>query len=301
MSMDYSYTATEGLDWSALISALVDPICGTNGKSRGEHLEGPLGRIFGGQVIAQALMAASREEQDARLAHSVHASFLRAGDVNKPVDYCVTVPFAGRSFTTRNVVATQGDHAILILLASFHRPEDGLVHQVAMQTEAGPAETRRRLERWRETAGERARLFSDRLDTRPIEIVPLEPDALFGAEPNAPRSAWWMRLRRPMAASPPMQRALLAYASDMMLLRNAMLPHRVRPFSRGVQTASLDHAIWFHETPDMDEWLLFETDSPWAGHARGLNRGHFFTAQWKLVATVTQESLMRLSDPAPSP
>ncbi len=109
-----------------------------------------------------------------------------------------------------------------------------------------------------------------------------------------------MRLRHPAGAEPAVQRALLAYASDMMLLRTAMLPHGIRPFSRGVQTASLDHAIWFHDTPDMDDWLLFETDSPWAGHARGLSQGHFFTAQGRLVASVAQESLMRMRRP-PTP
>jgi acyl-CoA thioesterase-2 len=282
------------MDWTSLISALIAPVPGTDGMSRGEHFEGAFGRIFGGQVIAQALMAASRDEQDDRQARSLHASFLRPGSVSKPVDYRVTLPFAGRSFATRQVVATQDDQPILILLASFHRSEDGLTHQAAVQTQVQPDEAQRRLVLWREKAGDRARLFSERLDTRPIELVPIDPDALFGAEPAPPRSAWWMRSRRPLAASPPMQHALLAYASDMMLLRNAMLPHRVRPFSGGVQTASLDHAIWFHETPDMNDWLLFETDSPWAGYARGLNRGHFFTAQGKMIATVTQESLMRL-------
>ena len=288
------------LIWSQDIRRLVDPVPTAPLAARGEGLDGPAGRIFGGQAIAQALMAAAQAEGQGRLAHSLHASFLRAGDVGKAVDYHVTEHFLGRSFANRQVIATQDGQPILVVQVSFHGAEDGHAHQVDMRTHLTPQQSADRLRQWRNRTDERGRLFADRLDGRPIEIVPIDPDALFGAEPQSPRSAWWMRLRHPAGAEPAVQRALLAYASDMMLLRTAMLPHGIRPFSRGVQTASLDHAIWFHDTPDMDDWLLFETDSPWAGHARGLSRGHFFTAQGRLVASVAQESLMRMRRP-PTP
>lgn len=275
------------------MAALIDPTPGAHGAARGCSLEGPGGRIFGGQVVAQALMAATHLEQDGRQAHNLHASFLRAGDVSKPVDYHATEPFAGRSFATRQVIAMQDGQPILALTASFHRSETGPAHHAPKRTQASPDEALQRLDTWRASGGEQARLFSERLGSRPIEIVPIDPDALFGGEPQAPRTAWWARLRRPLASSPAMHRGLLAYTSDMLLLRNAMLPHAIRPFSPGVQTASLDHAVWFHETPDLSEWLIFETDSPWAGHARGLSRGCFYDQDGRLIASVAQESLMR--------
>ena len=253
-------------------------------------------------MIASDLTAPVREKYDKLIADGL-TPIRRWGepsDVGKAVDYQVTEHFLGRSFANRQVIASQDGEPILVVQVSFHGAEDGHAHQVDMRTHLTPQQSADRLRQWRNRTDERGRLFADRLDGRPIEIVPIDPDALFGAEPQSPRSAWWMRLRHPAGAEPAVQRALLAYASDMMLLRTAMLPHGIRPFSRGVQTASLDHAIWFHDTPDMDDWLLFETDSPWAGHARGLSRGHFFTAQGRLVASVAQESLMRMRRP-PTP
>jgi acyl-CoA thioesterase-2 len=293
----YRKSAPQPPQWSQVIERLIVPQAVTPLSARGDGLEGPVGRIFGGQAIAQAVMAGCQAERSGRLPHSLHASFLRAGDVRMSVDYQVTEHFLGRSFAQRQVIASQGAHPILVVQLGFHIAEPGPAHQTAMRCTFTPAQSTERLARWRATADERGKLFAERLDGRPIEIVPIDPDALFGADPQPPHSAWWMRLRHPLGAAPDLARALLAYASDMMLLRNAMLPHGIRPFSRGVQTASLDHAIWFHDTPDMDDWLLFETDSPWAGHARGLSRGHFFTASGHLIASVTQESLMRVLQP----
>lgn len=285
---------TPPADWSQLIEQMIVPQPVTPLTARGEGLEGPVGRIFGGQALAQAVMAGCQAEREGRLPHSLHASFMRAGDIRKPVDYHVTEHFLGRSFANRQVLATQDGQPILVMQIGFHIAEPGPAHQAEMRCTVTPAQSIKQLAQWRARADERTRLFAERLDGRPIEIVPIDPDALFGADPQPPRSAWWLRLRHPLGASPILTRALLTYASDMMLLRNAMLPHGIRPFSRGVQIASLDHALWFHETPDMDDWLLFEMDSPWAGHARGLSRGHFFTASGQLVASVTQESLMRM-------
>lgn len=283
-------------EWGTRVRSLVEPTPLAAGTYQGTHFEGFASRIFGGQTIAQALMAASLAEEQGKLAHSLHACFLRAGDPGKPVHYQVTDLVAGRSFANRQVIARQDGQPILIMLAGFHRAESGPGHQSAMRNTTVPEQALERLATWRNTADERGRLLTQRLDGRPMEIVPIDPNALFGAQPQLPQSAWWMRMRHPVGADGALQRGLLAYASDIMLLRNAMLPHGVRPFTPGVQSASLDHAIWFHDTPDMDEWLLFETDSPWAGGARGLSRGHFFTSNGRLVATVTQESLMRMPE-----
>lgn len=281
-------------EWNAHIRSLVEPALEGTDSFVGTYFEGFSGRIFGGQTIAQALMAASLREDQGKVAHSLHACFIRPGDPGQRVVYQVIDHAVGRSFANRQVIAQQDGQPILIMLAGFHRAENGLSHQARMRTTMMPDMAVERLAAWRATADERGRLLTERLDGRPMEIVPIDPDALFGAQPQPPKSAWWMRMRQPVGAEAALQRGLLAYASDIMLLRNAMLPHGVRPFTQGVQTASLDHAIWFHDTPDMDDWLLFETDSPWAGGARGLSRGHFFTAAGKLVATVTQESLMRM-------
>lgn len=284
-------------DWTDHIRSLLQPVSTPEGHCLGGHFEGLGGRIFGGQAIAQALMAASHKEDAGRLVHSLHACFLRAGDTREPVHYHVTEHLAGRSFANRQVVAMQGGQPILTLMASFHRREAGPCHQAPMRTKMTLAEATARLEAWRSLPDGRGRLMGERLDGKQIEIVPADPDALFGADPHPPRAAWWLRLRSPVTADTALQAAALAYASDIMLLRNAMLPHGVRPFTPGVQSASLDHAIWFHEMPDLNDWLLFETDSPWAGHARGLSRGHFYTADGRMVATVTQESLMRVVRP----
>ena len=183
---------------------------------------------------------------------------------------------------------------ILSMIASFHTPEAGFAHAASPPVDMDVAAALDALESWRQHNSEASQSpIIDRLQNRPIEIVPLDPGSLFGARSRKPETGVWMRLRDPADTDPLLQRALLAYASDMMFLRNAMLPHAVRPGSSMVQAASLDHAIWFHETPDFNQWHLFATDSPWAGHARGLNHGHFFDENGRMVATVSQESLMR--------
>jgi len=281
-------------------------------EKTGEGLyRGPTGpsfgsRLFGGQAFAQALMAGSLAEKDGRLAHSVHAYFLKAGAAAAPMDLSVTPLTEGRSFATRRIEGSQGNQVnggatIFTMVASFHRAEEGWRHAADISPPIGPEDAQQRFDEWAEANrhGPLARMI-DRFEERPVDVIPFDPATLYGSAQAQPASGWWMRLRRPVEPDPALQRAVLAYASDMMLLRTAMLPHGIRPFSRGVQTASLDHAIWFHDTPDMDDWLLFETDSPWAGHARGLSQGHFFTAQGRLVASVAQESLMRMRRP-PTP
>lgn len=250
--------------------------------------------LFGGQAIAQGLMAACAEEDGTRLPHSLHAHFLRPGVRAEPVDYQVTTLSQGRSFAARRVEAMQADTVICSMIASFHIQEPGFEHQQEAPFSLDIDAALESLAKWnlRHEAAANSSVI-ERLQNRPVEIVPLDPGALFGTRPREPRTGAWMRMRQPTGAGPAMQRALLAYASDMMFMRNAMLPHSISLAAGTMQATSLDHAIWFHETPDFDRWHLFATESPWAGHARGLNRGFFFSQEGKLVATVSQESLMR--------
>lgn len=251
-------------------------------------------RLFGGQAVAQALMAASGEEHDGRVAHSLHAYFLRAGAASIPVEYTVTPLAEGRSFATRRVEARQGETLIFSMIASFHAPEPGFAHAIEAPFDLDIDAAKASLKSWSaHNAAAASTPVIERLQHRPVEIVPLDPGSLFGTRAREPKTGSWMRMRDAAGADPAMQRALLAYASDMMFLRNSMLPHGIRPGSSRAQVASLDHAIWFHETPDFDRWHLFATGSPWAGHARGLNQGHFFSTDGRLIATVTQENLMR--------
>ena len=251
-------------------------------------------RLFGGQAVAQGLLAACAEESEGRVPHSLHAYFLKAGASSVPVEYQVTTLSEGRSFATRRVEGRQGAATIFSMIASFHAEEPGFEHQSDSDIDLDVDAALAALESWRDHNAEAAATpIVDRLQNRPIEIVPLDPGSLFGARARKPKTGVWMRMRDPAGPDPLLQRALLAYASDMMFLRNAMLPHAIRPGSDKVRAASLDHAIWFHRTPDFDAWHLFATDSPWAGSARGLNRGHFYDREGRMVATVAQESLMR--------
>lgn len=259
-------------------------------------------RMFGGHALAQALMAACEAEPDAdRLPHSLHAHFLQPGDAREPMRYDVTTLGTGRSFARRRVEAMQGDRHVLTMTVSAQGEEDGLSHAAAPPDIGDFDSARRALEQWQDAQGNLRRLpvIGD-LGLRPIEVVPADAPSLFGDAPHPPGSAVWMRAREGGAVSPAMARAQLAYASDILFLRNALLPHGVRPGEEGIQIASLDHALWFHTTPDFAEWHLLAGESPWAGKGRGLSRGHFFTEDGILVATVTQENLMRVTGGRPA-
>jgi len=251
-------------------------------------------RLFGGHAIAQALLAATAVEDEGRLPHSLHAHFLKAGSSAHPVRYAVTPLSAGRSFAVRRVDGFQGDALIFTMTVSFHIAEPGFAHTSPTPFPLDIDAALAGLEKWRASDDQSSSIpIVERLQKRPIEIVPIDPGLLFGSQGREAKTAVWMRMRDPAQADPALQRALLGYASDMMFLRNALLPHGIRPGSDRVQAASLDHAVWFHETPDFDKWHLFATESPWAGHARGLNRGHFYDLEGRMIASVSQESLMR--------
>ena len=261
---------------------------------RGARLPEGRGRVFGGQVIAQALRAAMRSIDGDRIVHSLHAYFLRAGDDALPIVYRVERDFDGKSFANRRVIALQRGQPILNMAASFQTPEEGMSHQGQMpevpapETLASEAELLR-LER-EATGGPEPIWFSR---PQPIEIRPVEARPMFSPDKREPRFASWFRVVAPVGDDPDVHRAILAYASDMRLLATSMLPHGVSWATPGMQTASLDHALWIHQEARTDDWLLFATDSPWSGHARGFNRGQIFSRDGRLVASIAQEGLIR--------
>jgi len=265
---------------------------------RGSRQPGGVGRVFGGQVVAQALQAAQRSIGDAKVAHSLHAYFMRPGDEDYPIIYRVVRDFEGRSFANRRVIAMQKGQPILNMTASFHLPAEGLHHQQAMPDVPMPEALRSERElrdEMRDQLPEKSHRFLMR--ARPIEIRPVSPRNWFRPDKIDPAIQHsWFRVVAPLPDDPVLHRAMLAYASDMVLLGTCMLPHGVSFVTGEVQTASLDHALWLHEPFRFDEWLLYSTDSPWSGHSRGFNRGRIYTRDGRLVASVAQEGLIRLKD-----
>ncbi len=250
-------------------------------------------RIFGGHVIAQALMAAYRTVPD-RMCHSLHAYFIRPGDPSIPVIYQVDRARDGGSFTTRRVVAIQHGKQIFNLSASFHVQEDGWDYQHAMPDVKGP-------EHWLDRPDLREPYIDkipeeyrdDFLRERPIEIREVDPRDLFEPEKTTDKNYLWFRMEAAKGQSPIMQQCLLAYASDMNLLGSSLRPHGLTWFQGKVMTASLDHAMWFHAPIDFSDWHLYELDAPFTGGARGFNRGLIYNQNGQLAASTAQEGLMR--------
>ncbi|MBH79550.1 MAG: acyl-CoA thioesterase II [Gammaproteobacteria bacterium] len=252
-------------------------------------------RVYGGQVLGQALVAASRTVPEDRHAHSLHGYFLRAGDTTTPILYTVDRIRDGRSFTTRRVVAIQHGRAIFNMSISFQINEEGLTHQMQMPQAPPPEELPDEQElrkRWiKELPPEHASAF-DR--ERPIEVRPIDPQDLIHPEERPPHAMSWMKAREPLPDNQRLHQCVLAYLSDWSLLDTATLPHAVSFLQQQMQMASLDHAMWFHRPFRADEWLLYVQDSPSASGTRGLNRGMIFTRDGELVASAAQEGLMRL-------
>jgi acyl-CoA thioesterase-2 len=252
------------------------------------------GRVFGGQVVGQALSAAHQTVPEDRQVHSVHAYFLRPGDAQLPIVYQVDPIRNGRSFTTRRVVAIQNGRAILNLAASFQIDEPGLEHQDEAPEVRSPDDLL--------SERDLALRVIDRIPpplramataVRPIEIRPVRPFDPLKPKPRAPRRQVWFRTCGPLPDDPALHRYLLTYASDFHFLATSMQPHGVSWLTPGFQVASIDHAMWFHRPFRMDDWLLYDIDSPSASGARGLVRGRFFDRAGQLVATTVQEGLIR--------
>jgi acyl-CoA thioesterase-2 len=254
------------------------------------------GRVFGGLVVAQALAAAARSIGESRHAHSLHAYFLRAGDPTRPIVYRVLRDFDGGSFANRRVVAMQGAKPILNLAASFHRHEEGFTHGAAMPTLAPPEDCPDFASSFGAASKNVPQAMLDRLAAFEMRIGPPSPRGFDGT--GMPAQFLWFRLKRPMEADPAMARVVLAYASDFALVATALIPHPVGLLSPKLQMASLDHAVWFHATPPVDDWLLYAMDSPWSGDGRGFARGSMFDRTGRLVASVAQEGLCRVIDTA---
>ena len=252
-------------------------------------------RVFGGLVISQALVAAARTV-DNRPPHSLHAYFILPGDPSVPIVYEVDRIRDGKSFATRNCVAIQHGRAIFSLSASFHQPEKGLDHFVAMPDVAAPetlpseAEIR---ERYGHLMPANVRRWFN--EDRPIEMRPVDPEHYLAttAPREKPVQYVWFRAAGPLPDDPAIHRAVLAYLSDMTLLDTTLIVHGKSIFQPEIQVASLDHALWFHRPFRADEWLLYAQDSPSSSNALGLTRGAIYTLEGLLIASVTQEGLIR--------
>ncbi|GLQ92083.1 acyl-CoA thioesterase II [Dyella acidisoli] len=251
--------------------------------------------VFGGQVLGQALAAAQETVDSSREAHSLHAYFLRAGDIDAPIVYSVERARDGGTFSSRRVVAIQHGQPILNGAISFQIPEKGLEHQSSMPEVPEPEDVEPmhrvpvkelsrlpvKLQRWLGIDG-------------PFEFRQVWPrDELHPAK-RPPIQHIWFRLTSPISDSAILHRALLAYASDFHLIGTATLPHGISYLTPNLQMASLDHALWFHRPFRVDEWLLYSFDSPTAQGARGLARGQIFSRDGQLVASTAQEGLIRL-------
>jgi acyl-CoA thioesterase-2 len=251
-------------------------------------------RVYGGQVIAQALVAAVRTVDANRPPHSMHAYFMLPGDPKTPIIYDVDLIRDGKSFTTRSVTARQHGHAIFSMLVSFHGDEPGLDHQMEMPQVTPPeqlpdeAELRKNL---LPAMPEPVRRYYER--ERPIEMRPLDVSRYFAREKRAPEQMVWMRASGRLPDAFPLHQCVLAYASDFTLLDTALIAHGKLMFDKDMQLASLDHALWFHRPFRADEWMLYAQDSPSSHGARGFCRGNVFTRDGVLIASVCQEGLMR--------
>ena len=261
---------------------------------RGESRDIGTPRVFGGQVLAQSLLAATHTVDDLRKPHSMHAYFLRAGDVNAPIIYEVDHSRDGRSFTTRRVVAIQHGRPIFTMATSFQRPEQGLEHQKSAPDVPDP-----------DTLGPASPLSAEVLGKIPVKLRrwflqegPFEFRSVQPFNPinpgiQAPARQVWFKCRGALPDGDDLHRVLLAYASDFQLIGTASLPHDVSFLSGKLMLASLDHAMWFHRPCRVDDWLLYACDSPSASGGRGLSRGSIFDRAGNLVASTAQEGVMR--------
>lgn len=261
---------------------------------RGQSTKVGSGMVFGGQVMAQALSAAMRTVENDRFVHSLHGYFLLAGDENVPIIFDVERIRDGGSFTTRRVKAIQHGRAIFHMSASFQLNQEGFSHQIEMPNVSKPDD----LPSWEGMVKQYGDILPSGLkrflnierpiEFRPVEFInPLENDA------HAPKRHIWIRAKGAMSASSQIHQLVLTYATDYNLLTTALLPHGLVMDSSSLTLASLDHAMWFHRPFSIDKWLLYAVDSPSASGGRGFTRGNIFTESGELVASVTQEGLMR--------
>ena len=260
---------------------------------RGRHPEEERQRTFGGQVAAQALMAAGRTVEVGAV-HSLHSYFLRPGDPSIPILYEVDRIRDGRSFTTRRVVAIQHGRAIYNMQASFHTEEVSLEHQFVMPVVAGPETIRRLDERIQDEGGNIDEWFKRQhpIDQRFVGELPWSPN-----RSKEPHQKIWIRADGTLPDDPLLHACVITYASDMSLFDSILAPHSIRWDNGSFMGASLDHCMWFHRVVHADQWMLYDTDSPIAHGGRGLARGFLWNQTGQLVISMVQEGLTRVVDP----
>lgn len=255
--------------------------------------------VFGGQVIGQAIVAATRTIEG-RVPHSLHAYFLLPGDINAPIVYEVDRIRDGGSFSARRIQAIQHGRPILSMIASFQVPEVGLEHQASMPEVPPPEALRSTAElipEWIAAAGEvHPRILASLKRAEVLEFRPVYPWNPLKPDVTEPRQAIWFRIGQNLPDDPMLHRCLLAYASDFNLVGTALRPHGKSWYSPDMVVASLDHALWFHRDLRVDDWLLYWMDSPSSQGSRGMTRGQVFDRQGRLVASVAQEGLIRLGE-----
>ena len=270
-------------------------------KRKGEnHFEGQnyktaWGRVFGGQVLGQSLHAAYQTVPKDRIAHSMHGYFILGGDINIPIDYHVDTIRDGRSFTTRRVVAFQNGKAIFNMAASFHINEKGESHQINMPNVLTPDLLLTDLQQAERLQHKDPERFLRIMKAHPqiFEFKPVDKAIYLQTQNSAPFAHIWFRIKEKIQVDLSFQHQILAFASDYSLLLTATLPHRENLMNSKMYYASLDHAIWFHREYKIDDWLLYVIESPSASNARGFSRGSIFNKKGIMVASVTQEGLMR--------
>ena len=261
----------------------------------GNNYKTAWGRVFGGQVLGQSLHAAYQTVQENRIAHSMHGYFILGGDINVPINYHVDTIRDGRSFTTRRVVAFQKEKAIFNMAASFHIKEEGESHQINMPNVLTPDLLLTDLQQAEGLQHKDPERFQRLMKAHPqiFEFKPVDKAIYLQTQNSPPLAHIWFRIKEKIKGSLPLQQQILAFASDYSLLLSATLPHREKLMNAKMYYASLDHALWFHRDFKIDDWLLYAIESPSASNARGFSRGSIFNKNGLMVASVTQEGLMR--------
>jgi acyl-CoA thioesterase-2 len=263
---------------------------------RGHTLKLPLPQVFGGQVLAQALNAATRTVDEERHPHSLHAYFLRRGDQDHPSVYDVDPIRDGGSFSTRRVVAKQSGKAIFNCSISFQIAEEGLEHQMDMPADIpDPSSLPNDDDLVRALlAGQEIRQEFFVIPERVVDMRSVNPRHPIVPKEQQPIKGFWFKFNGELPYQSTLHRTLLAYISDWGLMEAGLYPHAVGFLTKGLQAASLDHAMWFHTDFRVDEWIYYHVDSPRSAHARGFNRGSFYTREGVLIASSAQEGLMRV-------
>ena len=262
---------------------------------RGNNYQSPWKRVFGGQVLAQAIHAAHQTVPAGRTVHSMHAYFLLTGDISVPIVYDVQRSRDGGSFSTRRVTAIQKGSPIFILASSFQEKADGFDHQIDIPDVPGPESLQSDIERIQELKDKAPDLYNRINHQRPIEFRPVEAHDPINPLATKPFQHVWLKAKGTLPDSLQVHQEVLAYASDYNLLGTAILPHRDKLQSKRMFFASLDHAMWFHRPFRADEWLLYQLDSPSASNRRGFTRGNIFDREGRLISSVVQEGLMAIS------